>query len=138
MKNEIVRINEETPVYCSLVANTRAEKAVLYNAVENPSHKLSEFINKEIEFVNVHMEKIQLMEKDENGNETGVIHDCVKTVLITPSGEGIICNSNGIVRSLYSLFSIFGTPETWGDEPMKVIVKQIETPKGRTFKLEVV
>lgn len=138
MKNEIVRLTEETPVYCSLVAESRKEKAILYNAVENPSHKISEFINKNIKFINVHLEKVQFMEKDENGEPTGVVHDGIKTVLITPEGEGIICNSNGIARSLFSMFQIFGTPDTWDGEPMEVTVKQIETPKGRTFKLEVV
>lgn len=138
MKNEIVRLNDETPVYCSLVANSRAEKAILYNAVENPKFKISDFINKRISFINVHMEKTQFIEKDEKGEPTGEIRDGIKTVLITPDGDGIICNSNGIARSLYSMFQIFGTPETWDNEPMEVVVKQVETPKGRTFKLEVV
>lgn len=131
--NELVRITEENPVYCSMSVTSRAEKAILYNAVQNPTKKISDFINQKLLFINVHMEKVQYEDK-----ETGEKRDGVKTVLIQPNGEGVICNSNGIVRSLYSLFQIFGTPETWEGEPMEVIVRQVETPKGRTFKLEVV
>ena len=53
-----------------------------------------------------------------------------KSVLITPEGEGIVATSNGVARSMYNLFKIFGTPESWEDS-MSVIVRQVETAKGR-------
>lgn len=132
MANEIIRINEETPAYCSMVAETREEKAVLYNAVQNPDSKISDHINQKIQFINVKMEQVEMTDE-----ETGETRKAIRTILITPDGKGILCTSNGIARSLYDMFSIFGTPDTWEGEVMECIVRQVETGKGRTFKLEV-
>lgn len=134
---ELMRITDSNPTYCSMTVESKAEKIQFYNAVQNCDKKIGDFINKEIAFSNVYMEKTEVMEKDAKGNPTGVLNDAVKIVLITPDGEGIVSTSKGILTSLYALFQIFGTPETW-DEPMTCIVKQIETTKGRTFKLEAV
>lgn len=135
-KNEIVRINQENPVYCSLVAETKEEKKALYNAINNVEDKVSNYINKKIKIANVHMESVQTEVKDDEGNFTGELRDATRIILITPENKGIICTSNGIARSLYGLFQIFGTPDEW-EEPIECLVKQIETPKGRTFKLEI-
>lgn len=132
MANEIIRINEETPSYCSMVAESRQEKAVLYNAVQNPDSKISDHINQKIQFVNVKMEQVEMTDE-----ETGDTRKAIRTILITPDGKGILCTSNGIARSLYDMFTIFGTPDTWEGEVMECIVRQVETGKGRTFKLEV-
>lgn len=131
-ENAIVRINDETPVYCSAVAETKKQKALLYNAVQNPDGKISEYINKKLTIKDVHLEKTTYTDDE------GVVTDAVKVTLITPDGKGIVCTSKGILRSLYSLFQIFGTPDTWeDDDPMIAYVRQVETAKGRTFKLEI-
>ena len=132
MANEIIRINEETPSYCSMVAESRQEKAVLYNAVQNPDSKISDHINQKIQFVNVKMDQVEMTDE-----ETGETRKAIRTILITPDGKGILCTSNGIARSLYDMFTIFGKPDTWEGEVMECIVRQVETGKGRTFKLEV-
>lgn len=138
MKNAIIRINEENPAYTSMTVTTKEERKAFYNAVENPEHKLSEFINKKVTFSNVSMEMSQVQARDDAGNPIpDTFNPAVKTVLVTPDGKGIISTSMGVARALYSMFQIFGTPDTW-DEPMTVVVKQIEIGKNRTFKLEVV
>ena len=134
--NAIVRINDQNPEYTSMTCGTKEEKASFYNAVENPKYKLSEFINKKLTIVHVAMEAITLVERDEDGEPTGVVKDAVKIVFINEKGEGIISTSSGVLRCLYSLFKIFGTPDTW-DEPITVTVRQLEIGKNRTFKLEV-
>lgn len=138
MENAIIRINEENPAYTSMTVTTKEERKAFYNAVENPDHKLSEFINKKITFSNVSMEMSQVQARDDAGNPIpDTFNPAVKTVLVTPDGKGIISTSMGVARALYSMFQIFGTPDTW-DEPMTCIVKQVEIGKNRTFKLEVV
>lgn len=133
----IFRINDENQAYTSLNVTTKEEKKAFYNIVENPKYKLSEFINKKITFSNVSLEACTITEKDDAGNPIpGTEKTTVKTVLVTPEGEGIISTSMGIARALYSMFQIFGTPDTW-DEPMTCVVKQIEIGKNRTFKFEV-
>lgn len=130
--NEIIRITDETPAYCSMTAESREEKAFLYNTTQNADKKISDFINQKIQFINVFMEQVEIED-----DETGETRKGVRTILITPEGEGIAATSNGIARSLYSLFQVFGTPDTWEGEIMEVIVRQVETKKGITFRLEV-
>ena len=134
---ELMRITDANPTFCSMTVESKKEKIAFYNAVLNCDNKISDYINKRFSFNNVYLEKTEVMEKDKDGNPTGVINDAVKIVLIQPDGKGIVSTSKGILTSLYALFQIFGTPDQW-DEPMEVEVKQIETAKGRTFKLEAV
>lgn len=135
--NELARITDSNPTYCSMVIENRQQQKDFYNAVQNCDKKIGDFINKELTFRDVYMEKTEVMEKDAKGNPTGVIQDAVKIVLILEDGTGVVSTSKGILTSLYAMFRIFGTPDTW-EEPMTCLVKQIETTKGRTFKLEVI
>ena len=132
-----MRITDANPTFCSMTVESKQEKIAFYNAVQNCDKKISDYINKRFQFDNVYMEKTEVMEKDKNGNPTGVINDAVKIVLIQPDGTGIVSTSKGVLTSLYALVRIFGLPNEW-DEPMTVEVKQVETSKGRTFKLEAV
>ncbi len=129
--NEIVRISDKNPEFTTIIANSTEEKIRLYNSVQNPTEKVSDYINREFEFKDIYMEKAQYI------NEDGVITDGVKTVLIAPDGHGILANSNGVANSLYQILKIFGMPDEWGGY-MKVTVLQIETPNGRYFKLKVI
>lgn len=133
----VMRINEENPQYTSMALSSKEEMKAFYNAVENPTGRLSEFINKEFTFSNVSMELSQVAERDDSDNPTGNYNQVVKTVLVTPDGKGYISTSMGIARALYSLFALFGTPEVW-DEPMTCLIKQVDIGKNRTYKLEVV
>lgn len=135
--NELMRLTDENPTYCSMVVSSREQQKAFYNAVQNCDKKISDYINKELTFTDIYMEKTELMEKDDKGNPTGVIQDAVKIVLILEDGTGVVSTSKGVLASIYAMFRIFGTPDIW-EEPMTVRVKQIETAKGRTFKLEVV
>lgn len=135
--NELVKLNETGDQYSSLVPTSREEQKLFFNAVDNPTEKLSKYINKRIKFVNVFMERIDMVERDDEGNPTGVVNSTIKTVLITPDGNGVISTSMGIARALMTMFRVFGTPDTW-DEPMECIVEQVEIGKNRTFKFKVV
>ena len=130
MKYGIQRIDDINKSMTTMECNTTADKKIFFNAVQNPSSKVSDYINKEITIKDVYMEQAEY-EGDEG------ITKGVKTVIITPDGEGILANSMGIARALYGIFDIFGMPSEW-DEPMTVMVKQVETTKGRYFKFEVV
>lgn len=130
MKYGIQRIDDINKSMTTMECNTTADKKIFFNAVQNPSSKVSDYINKEITIKDVYMEQAEY-EGDEG------ITKGVKTVIITPDGEGILANSMGVARALYGIFDIFGMPSEW-DEPMTVMVKQVETTKGRYFKFEVV
>lgn len=130
---EIAKISDENPMYCSLVVETTEDKATLYNATQNPEMKVSDFINQELDFTDVYMEQVEFEDED-----TGEIRKGIRTVFFTPEGKGVMAVSNGIARSLYGIFRIFGTPDQWGGQIMRVMVRQKETARGRTFKLEVI
>lgn len=130
MKYGIQRIDDVNKSMSTMECNTTADKKIFFNAVQNPSSKVSDYINKEITIKDVYMEQAEY--EGDGGVTKGV-----KTVIITPDGEGILANSMGVARALYGIFDIFGMPSEW-DEPMTVMVKQVETPKGRYFKFEVV
>ena len=130
MKYGIQRIDDINKSMTTMECNTTADKKIFFNAVQNPASKVSDYINKEITIKDVYMEQAEY-EGDEG------VTKGVKTVIITPDGEGILANSMGVARALYGIFDIFGMPSEW-DGPMTVMVKQVETPKGRYFKFEVV
>lgn len=129
MKYGIQRISNDNESICTMELNSFEDRKAFFNAVQNPTSKVSDYINKRITIQDVYMEKAEYT--DDNGVTQGV-----KTVIITPEGEGILANSMGIAKALYGIFDIFGMPSSW-NEPMTVEVKQVETPKGRYFKLEV-
>lgn len=129
MKYGIQRIDDVNKSMTTMDCSTTEQKKIFFNAVQNPTSKVSDYINKQITIKDVYMEQAEY-EGDE-GLTKGV-----KTVIITPDGEGILANSMGVARALYGIFDIFGMPSEW-DEPMTVMVKQVETPKGRYFKFEV-
>lgn len=134
MENAIMRISDNNPQFTTLIAKSVKDKVTLYNAIQNPTEKVSDYINKRFQFVNIYMEKAQYV------NDEGVVTDGVKTILIAPDGHGILANSQGVANSLYQILQIFGLPDEWEDfgGVMTVEVKQIETKNGRYFKLEVV
>lgn len=129
MKYGIQRIDDVNRSMTTMETNTFEDRKTFFNAVQNPSSKVSEHINQQITIANVYMEQAEY-EGDE-GTTKGV-----KTVIITPDGEGILANSMGVAKALYGIFDIFGMPSEW-DEPLTVWVRQVETPKGRYFKFEV-
>lgn len=129
----IATISNENPVFCTMVATTRDEQKAFYNAVENPEIMIGDMINKKITIKDVHMERASYTDED------GVVSDGIKSVIITPDGTGIISpTSVGLAKALFSIFNVFGTPDTWGDDLITVEVKQVNTKRGRYFKLEVV
>lgn len=129
MKYGIQRIDDVNKSMTTMDCSTTEQKKIFFNAVQNPTSKVSDYINKQITIKDVYMEQAEY-EGDEG------VTKGVKTVIITPDGEGILANSMGVAKALYGIFDIFGMPSEW-DEPMTVMVKQVETPKGRYFKFEV-
>lgn len=111
--------------YCSMVPATQEEQKALYNAVNAPAHKLSEYIGQEITVSDVYVEIVTL-----TNPETGDTSQAPRIVLFDGTGESWACTSTGVFGSLKKLFAVFGTPDTW-KEPITLRVKQIERGNGR-------
>lgn len=141
MENQLVKLNEQDMVsadalqglhnpssnmMCSIEDDgSRASKVKIYNAISNAEKQLSDFINSELNVVDVVAHTVTL--QDQNG----VMNECVRTILIDDKGVGYQAVSGGVVSSLQRIFAIVGMP-SWKDEPVKIVPKQIKTQGGKS------
>lgn len=122
--------SEGSTAYTSLKPETMAEKAALYNVMSNPEHKVGDFINKKIMLKDVYVESIEVADED-----TGELIVVPRIVLIDDKGKSYQAVSKGVFSSLSRLIKVFGEP-TW-EEPIPVVVRQINLKRGSMLSLEV-
>lgn len=118
-------------VYCSVSDSTPASKAIVYNAINNPTVKISDHIGKTIDIKDIYCEEITVPD-----SETGEIRTLTKTVLIDNEGNSFFSVAAGIFRAVKNLIAIFGYPTY--ETPVTVKVTQVRLKKGSTYGLEVV
>ena len=118
-------------VYCSVSASNPANKAIVYNAINNPTVKISDHVGKDIYIKDIYCEEIEVPDKD-----TGEIRNLTKTVLIDPDGNSFFSVAAGVFRAVKNLIAIFGYPTY--ETPVHVRVTNVRLKKGSTFGLEVV
>lgn len=111
--------------YCSMTPETDEERKALYNAVNAPAHRLSEFIGQDITISDVYVEIVNV-----TNEQTGEVSQAPRIVLFDGDGNSWSCTSTGVFGALKKLFAVFGTPDTWG-APLTLRVKQIERGNGR-------
>lgn len=129
--------------YCSIQATDKASKAKVFNAMNNPDHRVGDYINKQIRLKDVLAEVITMDEKDENDQpvidpETGEPKrtQAIRVVLFDDKGESYQAVSTGVYNAVKKLMMVFGTP-TW-DDPITVEVKQVSLGKNQMLTLNVV
>ena len=116
--------------YSSLRSGTLKEKAALYNAMSNPSHKVGDYINKVINVKDVYVELIELEDEDTHESVTAP-----RIVLVDTEGETYQAVSKGVFNALTRLIQTFGEP-TW-DDGLPLLVRQISLGKNQMLTLEV-
>lgn len=117
-------------VFCSVQGGTRADRAKVYNAMNNPSHRVGDFINQKILVKDVLCEVIELADED-----TGELKQCPRVVLIDENGESYQAVSTGIFNAVKKAIAVFGAP-TW-DEPLPVVIKQVTFGKNQMLTFDV-
>lgn len=117
---------QSTTSYCSIKGGDRKTKAKLYNASNNPEHKVGDFINKTIKVKDVLVEVITIADED-----TGEVETAPRVVLIDDKGKAYQAVSVGIFNAVKKAINVFGEP-TW-EEPLEVIIKQIPVGKGNSM-----
>ena len=139
VKNEILisederiigELTERKTMFCSLNPKNEEDKMVVYNAMNNPSKRLSDCINMTIKVKDVFCEVVQC-----KNNETGEITTCPRIVLIDDKGEGYQAVSIGIYSAIKKLIAVFGEP-TW-ESGIKLKVVQITKGERKMLNLEV-
>ena len=115
----------ESAMYCSIKSDgSMKSKADIFNAVNSPDRKLSEFIGETINLKDIVAHPIQLI--DEN---TGELLDALRVVLIAEDGTSYEAVSNGVANAVNRILQIFGQPDTW-ETPIKVKAVQKQTRNG--------
>lgn len=118
------------PAFCSVKAETMEDKALVFNAANNPQHKVADFINKKIMLRDVYAETLEMLNW-----ETGELEKAPRIVLIDDKGEAYECVSVGMFSSLKKLIATFGEP-TW-EPAIPVVVQQEKVAKGSMLTLSV-
>jgi len=121
----LVDLQTAVSSYCSMNPTTDEERKSLYNAVNAPAHRLSEFIGQTITITDVYVEIVQI-----TNEQTGEVTEAPRIVLFDGEGNSWACVSTGVFGSLKKLFAVFGTPDTWSN-PITLQVKQIERGQGK-------
>lgn len=114
--------------YCSMKPQTQQEKIALYNAMNNPKHRVIDFVNKEINLKNVYVEMVTL-----TNEKTGEIQTAPRIVLIDDKNVGYACVSMVVFSALKKLFMVCGTPEDW-EKPVKIEIKEINKGAGDSVR----
>lgn len=115
-------------------------KIKLYNAINNPDHRLADHINMEISVRDVVVSKVKLVEradaKSESWNQEDNERESFRVILIDENDVSYTATSSGIYNSVKTLRSVFGTLHF--DQPLKLTVRQLKTKNGNTLSLGIV
>ena len=120
--------NPNGQFYCSIQDDgTRKTKVAIFNAVNGADESIADHIGEVIEVVNVVAHPVELVDE-----ETGVVVNALRTVLIDKNSKTYTAVSQGITSALSKIFSIVGTPENgaWEKEPVKMKIRQVKTRNG--------
>ena len=121
---------EQTSMFCSIQGGTRENKVAVFNASNNPDHKVGDYINKVIVVKDVLAELIEV-----TNEETGEVEVTPRVVLIDMDGKSYQAVSKGIFNALKKAIAIFGAP-TW-DEGLPCLIKQVSVGKGSMLTFDV-
>lgn len=130
--NFIVDLTSATRAYCSMVAQTEAEQADLYTAMNAPDKRVSDCIGDVIDLKDVYVEKVNC-----TNEETGEVQAAPRIVLIAADGTSYQAVSRGIFGALKKLFTVYGEPMNW-KAPIKVKLRQIPLGKRSVLTLDIV
>jgi hypothetical protein len=112
MTNELATVNINTmlsqdagTMLCSIEADPsdRETMARVFKALNDPTHRVADFINKEIPVENILIEAADILNE-----ETGEIDRVPRVVLITPNGESYQAVSMGMFNAVKNAFRCYG------------------------------
>ena len=124
MNNTVLTDLNNAEYYCSIKGDTREALVAMYNAINSPDHKLSDFVGKKLNIKDISIERVENM-----NDETGEMAANARVVLIDENGESYTCVSSGIYSAIKKLVAVFGEP-TW-EPALPVEVQNLSTKKGR-------
>lgn len=124
MNNTVLYDLNNAESYCSIMGDTREAKVAMYNAINSPDHKLSDFVGKKLNIKDISIERVE-----NPSDETGEMVANARVVLIDENGESYTCVSSGIYSAIKKLVAVFGEP-TW-EPALTVEIQNLSTKRGR-------
>lgn len=124
MNNTVLYDLNNAESYCSIKGDTREAKVAMYNAINSPDHKLSDFVGKKLNIKDISIERVE-----NPSDETGEMIANARVVLIDENGESYTCVSSGIYSAIKKLVAVFGEP-TW-EPALPVEIQNLSTKRGR-------
>ena len=118
--------NTNTQAYCSVKAETRADKIKLFNALKECDFKLNDVVGTKINIKDVFYQEYEKEDK-----ETGDIRTGHRTIIFGDDGKTYVTASNYLYNTLRQILSVFGTPNEWS-EPLTVEVVKQPMKDGKT------
>lgn len=90
---------------CTIAADPsdRETMAQIFKALNDPTHRVADYINKEIPVENILIEAADILD-----DETGEISRVPRVVLITPEGESYQAVSMGMFNAVKNAFRCYG------------------------------
>ena len=132
MNNTVLTDLNNAESYCSIKGDSREALVAMYNAINSPDHKLSDFVGKKLNIKDICIERVENM-----NDETGEMAANARVVLIDENGESYTCVSSGIYSAIKKLVAVFGEP-TW-EPALPVEVQNLSTKKGpKTMTLKAI
>lgn len=129
--NVVVDMTSAQTQYTSMKAETKDEKAAMFNAMNNPDKRLADCINMQIKAKDLYIEVVNC-----TNEETGEVNACPRIVIIDEKGVSYQAVSIGIYSALKKVIQVFGEP-TW-IEPVTLEVKQVTKGAKKMLTLNVV
>lgn len=124
----VAELKGTATAFCSLPAETNAEKAVKFRTMNNPDKRIGDEINTTINIKDVYAEMIELVNK-----ETSEIQTVPRIVLIDDNGISHQAVSIGIYSAVKKLIQVYGMPTWMEPVKVKIIQKTIGERKMLTF-----
>lgn len=124
------RMNRVHNRFVSFEATSEEEKAVLFTALNSPTHRLSDKIGSVINLTNFIHEYVEITNK-----ETGEVEIAPRIILIDDKGESYSAMSKSLETALLNLVGVYGYPTNWV-APLKLLVKQVTRGEKRYYVLE--
>lgn len=109
----------------------KEQSKIVYNAMNSPENKLSDFVNKKILVSNYLVEISEIADE-----ETGLIATVPRTVLISPDGTSYMATSKGVFNSIRNAVVALGDAPWEGG--IEFEVKQQKVGRGNMLTLVMV
>ena len=107
--------------------NKEQAKAI-FNAMNNPTHRLNDFVNKKVIVENVLIEINDIL-----NDKTGEVDRVPRVVLISPDGTSYQATSKGVFTSIKNAYFALGQAPWNGGVEFEV--KQVEVGRGSMLTL---